>query len=74
VDSGQVVAKLYYKAHGWRLLNQALADIMHRPSPSAEKQRVLDFVDQLGRKRGLAVVSDLPTLGWRYLKGNQLTA
>ena len=50
VDSGQVVAKLYYKAHGgsyWRLLNQALADIgIHRPSPSAEKQRVLDFVDQ----------------------------
>jgi hypothetical protein len=42
--------KLYYKAHGsnyWRLLNRALAEIgIHRPSPSAERQEILDAVEQ----------------------------
>lgn len=47
----------------WRPLNRALVDTgIHRPSPSTERQRVLDFVDQqfttvinvdhvIGRKR-----------------------
>lgn len=50
VDATQVVAKLYYKAHGssyWRQLNRALADIgMHRPAPSEERRRLLESVDR----------------------------
>lgn len=50
VDTTQVVAKLYYKAHGsnyWRLLNRALAEIgIHRPSSPAERQEILDAVEQ----------------------------
>jgi hypothetical protein len=50
VDAAQMVAKLYYKAHGssyWRLLNRALADIgIHRPPPSEDRQRMLETVDR----------------------------
>ncbi|MBV8993769.1 MAG: PIG-L family deacetylase [Pseudonocardiales bacterium] len=50
VDATQVVAKLYYKAHGssyWQLLNRALADIgMRRPTPSEERRRALESVDR----------------------------
>jgi LmbE family N-acetylglucosaminyl deacetylase len=50
VDAPQMVAKLYYKAHGssyWRLLNRALADIgIHRPPPSEDRQRMLETVDR----------------------------
>ncbi|MBV9161414.1 MAG: SDR family NAD(P)-dependent oxidoreductase [Pseudonocardiales bacterium] len=50
VDTGQIVAKLYYKAHGssyWRRLNRALADIgIQRPAPSGEILRMLESVEQ----------------------------
>lgn len=50
VDAVQVVAKLYYKAHGssyWRRLDRALAEVgIHRPTPSIETLHTLDSVDQ----------------------------
>lgn len=50
VDATQVVAKLYYKAHGssyWRQLHEALADVgIHRPSPAGERQEILESVEQ----------------------------
>lgn len=50
VDAGDVVAKLYYKAHGssyWRRLNQSLADIgIQRPAPSGEILWMLESVEQ----------------------------
>lgn len=50
VDAGDVVAKLYYKAHGseyWRRLNRALADVaIHRPAPSGKTLHMLEAVER----------------------------
>ncbi len=50
VDSGHVVAKLYYKAHGssyWQRLNQVLAEVgIQRAAPSGETLRILEAVEQ----------------------------
>lgn len=50
VDSGHIVAKLYYKAHGssyWRRLNRSLAEVgIQRPAPSGETLRMLESVEQ----------------------------
>ena len=50
VDAGNVVAKLYYKAHGssyWHRLNQVLAEVgIQRATPSGETLRILETVEQ----------------------------
>ena len=50
VDAGNVVAKLYYKAHGssyWHRLNQVLAEVgIQRATPSRETLRILETVEQ----------------------------
>jgi LmbE family N-acetylglucosaminyl deacetylase len=50
VDSGHVVAKLYYKAHGssyWQRLNHALAEVgIQQAAPSGETLRTLEAVEQ----------------------------
>lgn len=50
VETGQIVAKLYYKAHGgsyWRRLNQALAEVgIQRPAPSGDMLRALEAVER----------------------------
>jgi LmbE family N-acetylglucosaminyl deacetylase len=50
VNTGHVIAKLYYKAHGssyWRRLNRALVQVgIQRPTPSEETLRMLESVEQ----------------------------